>query len=89
MKMHNIRKFSSDLCPPPMHPPCCGLDASGTNLDARITFRGDAQANLTLDCTDTTWSNPNWTMGQIYSDREVKCAPVTLPVKPDTMTAVA
>lgn len=53
------------------------------------TFRGYAAVNLTLECTDTTWTNPNWTMGQIYSDREVKCGPVTLPVKPYTVTAVA
>ncbi|OIW29352.1 hypothetical protein CONLIGDRAFT_575945 [Coniochaeta ligniaria NRRL 30616] len=53
------------------------------------TFRGYATVNLTLECNDTTWTNPNWTMGQIYSDREVKCAPVTLPVKPYTITAVA
>ncbi|KAJ9144401.1 hypothetical protein NKR19_g6445 [Coniochaeta hoffmannii] len=54
-----------------------------------ITFRGYATVNLTLDCTDTTWTNSNWTMGDIYSDREVKCTPVTLPVQPYTMTAVA
>lgn len=57
--------------------------------NTRTTFRGYATVNLTLECNDTTWTNPNWTMGQIYSDREVKCAPVTLPVKPYTITAVA
>ncbi|KAI1855700.1 hypothetical protein JX266_000565 [Neoarthrinium moseri] len=53
------------------------------------TFHAYGQVNLTLDCTDSTWQNPNWTIGQIYSDREVKCAPVTVPVKPHTITAVA
>ncbi|KAK6077109.1 hypothetical protein SCUP234_06848 [Seiridium cupressi] len=53
------------------------------------TINGYGQVNLTLDCTDTTYQNPNWTLGQIYSDREVKCAPVTVPVKPYQMTAVA
>jgi hypothetical protein len=45
--------------------------------------------NLTLGCNDTTWNNPNWSMGQIYSDREVKCAPVTLNVSPYEFQAVA
>jgi hypothetical protein len=54
-----------------------------------ITFHGYGTVNVTLNCTDTTYTNPNWTMGQIYSDREVKCAPVTLPVEPYQITAVA
>ncbi|ORY68551.1 uncharacterized protein BCR38DRAFT_335597 [Pseudomassariella vexata] len=62
-----------------------------SDLDPKYpaTFHGYGAINLTLGCTDTTWQNPNWTMGQIYSDREVKCTPVTLPVKPYEMTAVA
>lgn len=55
----------------------------------RTRFSAAGRANLTLDCTDTTWQNPNWTLGQIYSDREVKCAPVTVGVKPYQMSAVA
>lgn len=54
-----------------------------------VTIHGYGQVNLTLECTDTTYQNPNWTLGQIYSDREVKCSPVTLPLKPYMMTAVA
>ncbi|KAI0126791.1 hypothetical protein BJ170DRAFT_684372 [Xylariales sp. AK1849] len=53
------------------------------------TFSGYGQVNLTLACTDTTWQNSNWTMGQIYSDRTVTCDKVTVPVKPYKMTAVA
>ncbi|KAH8882333.1 hypothetical protein GQ53DRAFT_604249, partial [Thozetella sp. PMI_491] len=53
------------------------------------TFWARGAVNLTLDCTDTTWVNPNWTAGQIYSDREIKCQPVTVLVKPFEMTAVA
>lgn len=26
--------------------------------------------------------NPNWTIGNIYSDREIKCAPVTVDLTP-------
>ncbi|KAI0180597.1 hypothetical protein GGR52DRAFT_531973 [Hypoxylon sp. FL1284] len=53
-----------------------------------LTVRAFGTANLTLACTDETWMNPNWTMGQIYSDRTVKCDPVTIPLKPYEMTAV-
>jgi hypothetical protein len=45
--------------------------------------------NLTLDCTDSTYQNSNWTLGQIYSDREINCDPVTVPVRPYEMRAVA
>ncbi len=45
--------------------------------------------NLTLDCLDTTYNNPNWTAGQIYSDREIRCAPVDTLIEPWEMTAVA
>ncbi|KAK4462859.1 hypothetical protein QBC42DRAFT_223996 [Cladorrhinum samala] len=40
------------------------------------TFVVSGSKTLTLACTDVTTTNPNWTPGQIYSDREVKCAPV-------------
>lgn len=40
------------------------------------TFAVSGSTNLTLTCTDVTTTNPNWTPGQIYSSREVKCAPV-------------
>ncbi|KAK3940999.1 hypothetical protein QBC46DRAFT_383828 [Diplogelasinospora grovesii] len=53
------------------------------------TFTGYGAVNLTLECTDDTWMNPNWTIGQIYSDREVKCAPVDAIIKPYQLTAVA
>lgn len=47
------------------------------------------RVNLTLDCTTTTYQNPNWTIGSIYSDTETKCAPVAVEVEPYLMTAVA
>ncbi|KAI1378430.1 hypothetical protein F4677DRAFT_443644 [Hypoxylon crocopeplum] len=53
------------------------------------TINAYGTANLTLACTDETWTNPNWTIGHIYTDREVKCTPVTIPIKPYKMTAVA
>lgn len=44
---------------------------------------------MTLDCTDETTTNPDWKVGDIYSDREVKCTPSTIPMKPYQMSAVA
>ncbi|KAI0840328.1 hypothetical protein F5Y06DRAFT_262363 [Hypoxylon sp. FL0890] len=62
---------------------------SDTDPQYPTTIHAYGTANLTLSCTDETWINPNWTMGQIYSDRDVKCTPVTIPLKPYEMTAVA
>ncbi|KAF3765651.1 hypothetical protein M406DRAFT_356003 [Cryphonectria parasitica EP155] len=53
------------------------------------TFTAYGKINLTLDCTETTYQNENWTIGQIYSDREVTCAPVSLHLEPYEMTGVA
>jgi hypothetical protein len=74
---------------PAIRATCWRTGIGHTDCATRATFRGYAAANLTLDCSDTTWTNPNWTMGQIYSDRTVECEAVTLPVKPYMMTAVA
>ena len=52
-------------------------------------FNAWGSANLTLECTDETTTNSNWTLGEIYSDREVKCTPLTIPLKPYKMSAVA
>lgn len=56
---------------------------------SRVTFSAYGTANLTLDCKTTNYQNPNWTMGQTYSNRDITCAPVTLPLKPHDKTAIA
>ncbi|KAK4118175.1 hypothetical protein N657DRAFT_584095 [Parathielavia appendiculata] len=53
------------------------------------TFTGRGDVNLTLSCNETTWENPNWTIGQIYSSREIKCAAVQAVIKPYEMEAIA
>ncbi|KAI5918422.1 hypothetical protein F4810DRAFT_715515 [Camillea tinctor] len=53
------------------------------------TFHAYGGVNLTLECTDDTNTNPDWELGQIYSDREVKCDLVNVPLKPTTINAVA
>ncbi|KAI0182712.1 hypothetical protein EV127DRAFT_48244 [Xylaria flabelliformis] len=54
-----------------------------------IKFRGYGTVNLTLDCKETNYQNPDWHQGETYSDRSITCAPVTLPLKPHEQTAVA
>jgi hypothetical protein len=54
-----------------------------------VTINGYGTVNLTLDCTDETWQNPDWKLGQIYSSRTVTCGKQTFPLKPYQMTAVA
>ncbi|EHK49163.1 uncharacterized protein TrAtP1_000236 [Trichoderma atroviride] len=53
---------------------------------SRFTAQGGVQLNLT--CSDTTWQNPNWQPGQIYSQRTVTCGKVTAPATIEEMSAV-
>lgn len=52
-------------------------------------FTGAGNVNLTLECTDTTWQNQDWSLGQVYSSRDIKCAPVDTEIKPTELSAVA
>ncbi|CAN8103936.1 unnamed protein product [Discula destructiva] len=52
-------------------------------------FSASGSTNLTLACNTTTWQNPNWQNGEIWSDTEVKCGLTTVELKPFLMTAVA
>ncbi|KAK1754435.1 hypothetical protein QBC47DRAFT_383924 [Echria macrotheca] len=49
-----------------------------------VTFLGLAKTDLNLQCTDVSWTNPNYTFGtgEFYSTRDVKCTPATLDLKP-------
>ena len=61
-----------------------------TDEKHRISFTGRGDLNLTLDCTETFYQNPNWTMGQIYSSRDIKCAVIDeAKVIPFEMSAIA
>lgn len=57
--------------------------------DAQETIFAKGNATVTLDCTDTSYQNTNWTLGQIYSNRQIDCQTVTLPVAPSEFSAVA
>ncbi|KZL63809.1 hypothetical protein CI238_12440 [Colletotrichum incanum] len=54
---------------------------------ARYTAKGDAVADL--KCEETFWQNGNWTLGQIYSQRNIKCGIITLPTPVKEIFAVA
>ncbi|KAK0705500.1 hypothetical protein B0H67DRAFT_497357 [Lasiosphaeris hirsuta] len=53
--------------------------------DGLVKFAALATAPLNMTCTDVSWTNPNWTYGtgEFYSTRDVKCAPVSLRLKPN------
>ncbi len=66
-----------------------GVEGAVADRSDRITFTGRGEVNLTLDCQETNYQNPNWTMGQIYSSRLITCAPVDTKVVPVELSAVA
>ncbi|KAI1816004.1 hypothetical protein GGS20DRAFT_583937 [Poronia punctata] len=53
------------------------------------TFHAQGTANLTLACKESNYENPDWQIGQIYSNRVIDCKPVTLPITPNQKSAVA
>jgi hypothetical protein len=57
---------------------------------APVKFNAIAATALDMKCTDVSWQNPNWTQGSgaFYSTRDVKCAPVSLKLKPYGETIV-
>ncbi|KAK4168994.1 hypothetical protein QBC43DRAFT_83964 [Cladorrhinum sp. PSN259] len=54
-----------------------------------IFFTGYGAVNLTLSCDQTFYQNPNWTIGEIYSRRDVTCQKVDTEMKPYQMEAIA
>ncbi|KAK3994808.1 hypothetical protein QBC44DRAFT_40624 [Cladorrhinum sp. PSN332] len=54
-----------------------------------ITFTGYGAVNLTLDCDQTFYQNPNWTIGEIYSRRDITCQKVDTVMEPYQMEAIA
>ncbi|KHN99361.1 uncharacterized protein MAM_03059 [Metarhizium album ARSEF 1941] len=52
-------------------------------------FWAEGGLKLNLTCDDATWTNPDWKMGQIYSDRTVNCTHIDATVPVETMRAIA
>lgn len=46
------------------------------------TFLGYGSGNVTLDCSTSTSTNSNWTIGQIYSTETTTCEPGELRITP-------
>ncbi|KAI0165751.1 hypothetical protein GGR57DRAFT_497228 [Xylariaceae sp. FL1272] len=54
-----------------------------------VQFIGVGAANLTLDCTESNYQNPDWQLGETYSDRVIDCEPVSITLKPSQITGIA
>lgn len=67
---------------------CCPANM-WSKKKSRTRFTAAGKVNVTLECTETQYQNTNWTIGQIYSDTEIKCQPVTTLVAPYEVSAVA
>ncbi|CAM1510818.1 Fc.00g083310.m01.CDS01 [Cosmosporella sp. VM-42] len=51
-------------------------------------FHAKGGVTLDLDCEDTTWKNPEWEEGQIYSQRTITCAKKTVSAPITEISAV-
>ncbi|KAJ6788804.1 hypothetical protein PWT90_02807 [Aphanocladium album] len=52
-------------------------------------FWAEGSAKLDLQCEESKYQNPNWTMGQIYSDRRITCDKLTTTVPITSLRAAA
>lgn len=53
------------------------------------TFTYAGTVNLTLDCTASYYKNPNWEIGQIYSNNSTACAQSDVTITPYSAEAEA
>ncbi|KAG6195615.1 hypothetical protein E4U22_007075 [Claviceps purpurea] len=65
------------------------INQSWACVDEQSSWKAQGGANLTLDCKDETWKNPDWKQGQTYSSRTVSCGHVNAPIPINSMSAVA
>ncbi|KAE9369817.1 hypothetical protein N431DRAFT_381161 [Stipitochalara longipes BDJ] len=54
----------------------------GSYGDERTTYLGVGNGTATLACNSTSWTNTNWTLGQIYSTYDTTCSPAQLEITP-------
>ena len=57
-------------------------------VDEGARFEAQGGVNLNLTCEDTTWENPNWEIGQIYSSRNIVCNQVDAETPMEQISAV-
>ena len=57
-------------------------------VDQGARFEAKGGVDLDLNCKDTTWENPDWELGQIYSSRTVTCNLVDAQAPIDEMSGV-
>lgn len=53
------------------------------------TFYATGAVNMTLDCTDESYKNSNWTLGQTYSNTSKACTALDGPVFASSISAMA
>ncbi|CAK7214071.1 hypothetical protein SCUCBS95973_002022 [Sporothrix curviconia] len=53
------------------------------------TFTYAGAVNLTLDCSATSYQNPNWTLGEIFLQNTTYCTQDDVTITPYLATAVA
>lgn len=44
------------------------------------TLLGIGSGQVNLSCQQTVWTNPNWTIGSLYSTYETTCKPTELQI---------
>ncbi|OCL10476.1 hypothetical protein AOQ84DRAFT_215440 [Glonium stellatum] len=47
-----------------------------------VNLLGVGSGKATLSCQTTTWTNPNWVIGEIYSNTSTTCKPAELQITP-------
>ncbi|TQV97487.1 hypothetical protein V2A60_006758 [Cordyceps javanica] len=57
--------------------------------DEGSQFWAEGRAKLDLACRETNYTNPDWKMGQIYSDRTIVCDKLTTGVPITSLRAAA
>ncbi|KAK4201149.1 hypothetical protein QBC40DRAFT_339263 [Triangularia verruculosa] len=68
--------------------PAGTLEISETVGCSDKLFVVNGGTTLTLTCTGVTTQNPNWTPGQIYSSRDIRCTPVDATIEAENVTAL-
>jgi hypothetical protein len=62
-------------------------DKTDLRCSARFTAKGDVKAQLR--CEETKFENGNWTMGNVASQRDIKCEITDLVVPVKELTGIA
>ncbi|KAK2073221.1 hypothetical protein P8C59_007516 [Phyllachora maydis] len=65
----------------------CAEVSEGGGVREVNFFNATGTANVSLSCTTATYQNPNWTMGQIFSQKSMTCGPANMSIYPVRISA--